>query len=86
MAIPLNIRQYLLHKNVSYSHKSHSVAYTSQEIAEVERVPGAEFAKTVVVLQPCGELARIETSEMGCAVFLLADHHRFGHFGEFLDE
>jgi hypothetical protein len=29
--------------------KTHSVAYTSKEIAEVERVPGGEFAKTVVL-------------------------------------
>ena len=49
MAIPRNIKQYLFHSNVSYSHKTHSVAYTSQEIAEVERVPGAEFAKAVVL-------------------------------------
>ncbi len=49
MAIPRNVKQYLFHSNVSYSHKTHDVAYTSQEIAEVERVPGAEFAKTVVL-------------------------------------
>jgi Ala-tRNA(Pro) deacylase len=49
MAIPRNIKQYLFHNNVGYSHKQHSVAYTSQEIAEVEHVPGGEFAKTVVL-------------------------------------
>ena len=49
MAIARNIKQYLFHNNVNYSHKSHSVAYTSQEIVEVERIPGAEFAKTVVL-------------------------------------
>ena len=49
MAIPRNIKQYLLHNGVSYSHKRHSVAYTSQEIAQAEHIPGAEFAKTVVL-------------------------------------
>jgi Ala-tRNA(Pro) deacylase len=49
MAIPRNIKQYLFHNNVTYSHKIHPVAYTSQEVAEVEHVPGAEFAKTVVL-------------------------------------
>jgi Ala-tRNA(Pro) deacylase len=49
MAIPRNIKQYLFHNYVSYSHKTHSVAFTSQEVAEVEHVPGAEFAKTVVL-------------------------------------
>jgi Ala-tRNA(Pro) deacylase len=46
MAIPHSIKQYLFHNGVSYC----SMAYTSQELAEVERVPGGEFAKTVVVL------------------------------------
>ena len=49
MAIPRNIKQYLFHNAVSYSHKRHSVAYTSQEVAQVEHIPGAEFAKTVVL-------------------------------------
>ena len=49
MAIPRNIKQYLFHNNVAYSHKTHSVAFTSQEVAEVERVPGGEFTKTVVL-------------------------------------
>jgi Ala-tRNA(Pro) deacylase len=49
MAIPRNIKQYLLHNAVNYSHKGHPVAYTSQEVAQVEHIPGAEFAKTVVL-------------------------------------
>jgi hypothetical protein len=49
MAIPRSIKQYLFHNNVSYSHKTHPVAYTSQEVAEVERVSGGEFAKAVVL-------------------------------------
>jgi Ala-tRNA(Pro) deacylase len=49
MPIPRSIKQYLFHHNVSYSHKIHSVAFTSQEIAALEHVPGGEFAKTVVL-------------------------------------
>ena len=49
MAIPRNIKQYLFHNNVSYTHKTHPLAFTSQEIAAVEHVPGGEFAKTVVL-------------------------------------
>jgi Ala-tRNA(Pro) deacylase len=49
MAIPRNIKQYLFHNSVSYSRKTHPVAYTSQEIAQAEHVPGEEFAKTVVL-------------------------------------
>jgi Ala-tRNA(Pro) deacylase len=49
MAIPRNIKQYLFHNNALYSHKRHSLAYTSQEVAQVEHVPGGEFAKAVVL-------------------------------------
>jgi Ala-tRNA(Pro) deacylase len=49
MPISRNIKQYLFHNNVSYSHKTHSLAFTAQEVAEAEHVPGAEFAKTVVL-------------------------------------
>jgi Ala-tRNA(Pro) deacylase len=49
MAIPRSIKQYLFHNGVNYSHKTHTVAYTSQEVAEVDRIPGEEFAKTVVL-------------------------------------
>jgi Ala-tRNA(Pro) deacylase len=49
MAIPRNIKQYLFRNNANYSHKRHAVAYTSQEVAQVEHVPGGEFAKTVVL-------------------------------------
>ena len=49
MAIPRSIKQYLVHNNANYQRKLHNVAYTAQEIAEAEHVPGAEFAKTVVL-------------------------------------
>ena len=49
MAIPRNIKQYLFHNGVNYIHKTHSVAFTSQDIAQVEHIPGREFAKTVVL-------------------------------------
>jgi Ala-tRNA(Pro) deacylase len=49
MAIPRNVKQYLFHNGVAYTHKKHPLAFTSQEIAEVDHIPGAEFAKTVVL-------------------------------------
>ena len=49
MAIPRKIKEYLFHNNASYLHKQHAVAFTSQEVAQVEHVPGGEFAKTVVL-------------------------------------
>jgi Ala-tRNA(Pro) deacylase len=55
MAIPRNIKQYLIENRVSYSHKKHPLAYTSQEIAQIEHIPGGEFAKTLV-LQADGQM------------------------------
>jgi len=49
MAIPRSIKQYLFQNGVSYVHKTDALAYTSQEIAQVEHVPGKQFAKTVVL-------------------------------------
>jgi Ala-tRNA(Pro) deacylase len=49
MAIPRDIKQYMFHNNVSYVHKTHLVAYRSQDIAQIEHIPGREFAKTVVL-------------------------------------
>ena len=49
MAIPRNLKRYLFHNNVGYFHKQHSLAYTAQEIAQAEHIPGAEFAKVVVL-------------------------------------
>src|SRR5262245_6783045 len=55
MAIPHSIKQYLLNNGVSYAHKTHPVAFTSQQTAQVEHLPGREFAKSVV-LQADGQM------------------------------
>jgi prolyl-tRNA editing enzyme YbaK/EbsC (Cys-tRNA(Pro) deacylase) len=49
MAIPDKIQSYLEENVVSYRHKIHPVAYTSQEIAAADHIPGRELAKTVVL-------------------------------------
>jgi Ala-tRNA(Pro) deacylase len=88
MAIPRSIKQYLFHNGVSYSPKTHSVAYTSQEIAEVERVPGGEFAKTVVLradermilaVLPGDHIINLEIlkKNVGCAKLSLASEKEF---------
>ena len=88
MAIPRNIKQYLFHNNAGYSHKTHAVAYTSQEVAEVERVPGGEFAKAVVLkadermilaVVPGDHVINLELlkTQVGCAKLLLAPEKEF---------
>jgi Ala-tRNA(Pro) deacylase len=49
MAIPDTIKDYLSGNDVVYWHHVHPVAYTSQEIANVGRIPGRQFAKTVLL-------------------------------------
>ena len=88
MAIPRNIKQYLFHNNASYSHKRHSVAYTSQEVAQAEHVPGGEFAKTVVLqaddrmifaVLPADYVINFEIlkRQVGCAKMSLASEREF---------
>src|SRR5689334_15180730 len=63
MAIPRNIKQYLLHNNVGYAQRRHPIAYTSQEIAELEDVPGEMFAKTVVLRADEGYIMAVVPSD-----------------------
>ena len=88
MAIPRNIKQYLLHNGVNYSHKRHAVAYTSQEVAQLEHVPGGEFAKTVVLeadgrmilaVLPADHVVNFEVlkRQLGCSNMSLAAEREF---------
>ena len=43
------VRKFLDLKNVPYTHHIHPTAYTAQEVAQEERVPGVMVAKTVVI-------------------------------------
>jgi hypothetical protein len=46
--------------SVSYAQGRHPSAYTSQEIAQLERIPGEEFAKTVILKADDSEKRRTE--------------------------
>src|SRR5215475_13137789 len=89
MGIPRNIKQYLFHNGVNYSHKTHAVAYTSQETAQAEHVPGEEFAKTVVLdadgriilsVLPADHVINFEIlkKQVGCTRLSLASERAFG--------
>lgn len=43
------LRKYLDDNKIKYVIKSHSIAYTTPEIAALSHVPGKELAKTVIV-------------------------------------
>jgi Ala-tRNA(Pro) deacylase len=88
MAIPRNVKQYLFHNSVIYTHKKHPLAFTSQEIAEADHIPGGEFAKTVVLeadqkmifaVLPGDHLIDIDElkQELGCETLRLASEKAF---------
>lgn len=41
--------QYLREQGVTFEHHTHSPAYTAQELAAEEHIPGKDVAKTVIV-------------------------------------
>ena len=49
MAIPKVLAAFLSEHKVKYSTKKHPVAYTAQEIAAAQHVPGAQLAKSVLI-------------------------------------
>jgi Ala-tRNA(Pro) deacylase len=49
MATPQKIKDYLSANNVKYWQRTHPVAYSAQEIAAVDHIPGREMAKTVLL-------------------------------------
>ena|SRR5437870_459335 len=96
MAIPRNIKQYPLHNNVRYAQRRHPAAYTSQEIAQVERIPGEEFAKTVILKADQGfvmavvpadhviDIERLRT-QVGWGRLVLATEGEFGDLFPFCE-
>jgi Ala-tRNA(Pro) deacylase len=49
MTVLTTLKEFLDKKNVKYAVRTHPVAYTSQEVAAVEHVPGAQLAKVVII-------------------------------------
>ena len=49
MSIAKRLKEYFEENRVPYTHCTHRLAYTAQEIAAAQHVPGREMAKTIVV-------------------------------------
>ncbi len=54
MAVSARLKQFLDAARVSYTAAKHPVAYTAQEIAAAQHVPGRQLAKSVFVLTDQG--------------------------------
>ena len=48
MSIAKRLKEYLEENKVPYTHCTHRLAYTAQEVAAAQHVPGREMAKTIV--------------------------------------
>jgi len=49
MSIASRVKDYLEQNKVPYSHCTHRLAYTAQEVAAAQHVPGREMAKTIIL-------------------------------------
>jgi Ala-tRNA(Pro) deacylase len=49
MSVAKRVREYLEANQVPYTHCTHRLAYTAQEVAAAQHVPGREMAKALVV-------------------------------------
>lgn len=49
MTIARRLKEYLEENKVPYTHCTHHLAYTAQEVAAAQHVPGREVAKTIVL-------------------------------------
>ena len=88
MAIPSSIREYLEANHASWWRKIHRPAFTAQELAQVDHVPGREFAKTVVLkadermvlaVLPADQVIRFDklAAELACKRLALASESEF---------
>lgn len=48
--VAARVRDFLEQHGVSYDVEKHRPAYTAQEIAAVEHIPGSQFAKSVILM------------------------------------
>ena len=48
MSIAKRLKEYLEENKFPYTHCTHRLAYTAQEVAAAQHVPGREMAKTIV--------------------------------------
>jgi Ala-tRNA(Pro) deacylase len=49
MSIARRVKEYLEQNHVPYTHCTHRLAYTAQEVAAAQHVPGRQMAKTIVL-------------------------------------
>jgi Ala-tRNA(Pro) deacylase len=79
MSIAKRVKDYLEQTGVSYSHCTHRLAYTAQEVAAVQHVPGKEMAKTIVLKADSEFVMVVLPAVMKINMKVLRDELPFAH-------
>jgi Ala-tRNA(Pro) deacylase len=79
MSIVRRVKDYLDQNQISYTHCTHRLAYTAQEIAAAQHVPGREMAKTIVVKADTGYFLLVLPSVMKIDLKALRDELPLKH-------
>jgi Ala-tRNA(Pro) deacylase len=79
MSIANRIRDYLEEQKVPYTHCTHRLAYTAQEVAAAQHVPGRQMAKTIVLKADSQFVLLVLPAVMKVNIRILRDELPFKH-------
>jgi Ala-tRNA(Pro) deacylase len=79
MSIATRIKDHLEKNTVPYSHCTHRLAYTAQEVAQAQHVPGREMAKTIIVKTDLQFAMVVLPAVMKINMKILRDELPFAH-------
>lgn len=79
MSIATRVKDYLEQNKVPYSHCTHRLAYTAQEVAAAQHVPGREMAKTIVLKTDSQFVMVVLPAVMKINIKVLRDELPFSH-------
>jgi len=79
MSIANRIRECLEEHKVPYTHCTHRLAYTAQEVAAAQHVPGHQMAKTIVLKADSQYILLILSAVMKVNLKVLRDELPFKH-------
>jgi Ala-tRNA(Pro) deacylase len=79
MSIAKRVKEHLEQNQVPYTHCTHRLAYTAQEVAAAQHVPGREMAKTIVLKADTGFVMVVLPATMKINIKALRDELPFSH-------
>ena len=79
MSVANRVREYLEEQKVPYTHCTHRLAYTAQEVAAAQHVPGRQMAKTIVLKADSQYILLVLSAIMKVSLKVLRDELPFKH-------